>query len=182
MLKGEVYDEKCDVYSFGMCLLAMASPNPDFIGFVGDEYLEFIDHREPLSGVKLINALTSGEFRPGIPSSTPKTIGHMIGFSMNPDPTRRPSMSDLLQFMVRDVNKELEGGSFSRYPPSEDADDDVNDERHFKMKNAQKVILNMGPGPRAGHSYWLARAARACTRLRRDCRCVPSLRSQIKPV
>ena len=35
VISGEMYDAKCDVYSFGMCLLAMAVPNPKVPGRAG---------------------------------------------------------------------------------------------------------------------------------------------------
>ena len=59
-MNGEQYDEKCDCFSMGMLLLAMAIDEP-LLNFIGEQFrISFHKKKVPKSPLRLIRAINSG--------------------------------------------------------------------------------------------------------------------------
>eukprot|EP00613_Pedinella_sp_CCMP2098_P008006 CAMPEP_0171681272 /NCGR_PEP_ID=MMETSP0990-20121206/57280_1 /TAXON_ID=483369 /ORGANISM="non described non described, Strain CCMP2098" /LENGTH=306 /DNA_ID=CAMNT_0012268309 /DNA_START=227 /DNA_END=1147 /DNA_ORIENTATION=+ len=68
--RGESYDEKVDVYSFGMTLLCMSVPRGDLPSFLSERYQRAYElKRAPKSLVRVMRPLTDGAWRPVGPSA-----------------------------------------------------------------------------------------------------------------
>lgn len=74
------YDNKVDVYAFGMLMWEMLTETAPFKG---------------RTGVQIAYAVTKKNERPVIPSVTPKTLSNFIRQCWDQDPEKRPSMSKI---------------------------------------------------------------------------------------
>ena len=77
------YDEKCDVYSFGMCLWEMLTQERVFADIPQLE--------------KLMFAVVEEGRRPQIPPNCPTSLRNLITSCWDADPTKRPSFKEILE-------------------------------------------------------------------------------------
>lgn len=77
------YDEKCDVYSFGMCLWEMLTQERVFADLPSLE--------------KLVFAVVEEGHRPAIPSNCPTSLRNLITSCWDADPKKRPSFKEILE-------------------------------------------------------------------------------------
>lgn len=118
IVRGDNYDEKVDVYSFGLVLLGMA---------VGGSLLDFIGERwrvhhgkssAPKNVNRLINAMHGG-WRPVSAESpvpaTPSSINALIIMCCIDDPTRRPTFNEILSELGGSCESEISAADFKRF-------------------------------------------------------------------
>eukprot|EP00741_Cyanophora_paradoxa_P015083 tig00020848_g14554.t1 len=86
VFKGKAYDEKTDVYAFGICMWEMVSSDLPFI-----EWCTSYD--------TLKNAVIEG-FRPQMPDNVDSGLSSLIQSCWAPDPRNRPSMSDVVKKLM----------------------------------------------------------------------------------
>ncbi len=77
------YDEKCDVYSFGMCLWEMLAQERVFADLPSLE--------------KLVFAVVEEGHRPAIPTNCPTSLRNLICACWDADPKKRPSFKEILE-------------------------------------------------------------------------------------
>ena len=77
------YDEKCDVYSFGMCLWEILTQERVFSDLPSLE--------------KLVFAVVEEGHRPAIPANCPTSLRQLITACWDADPQKRPSFQEILE-------------------------------------------------------------------------------------
>jgi serine/threonine protein kinase len=93
--EGEEYDEKCDVYSFGIILWEIYT-----------RIEPYNDSRQVLSVGAFCDAVCNENFRPDIPDDCPVKIKTLITNCWDPDPDSRPSFTDIVTTLDDVINEE----------------------------------------------------------------------------
>lgn len=116
--RGDNYDEKVDVYSFGLVLLAMTVRGP-LLDFIGQRWC--VDNGKsspPKNVMRLITAMQSG-WRPVTVSSpvpaTPSSINALIIKCCIEDPAGRPTFSEILTELGGSCESEISDADFKRF-------------------------------------------------------------------
>ena len=108
------YNEKADVYSFGIMLWQMARDRVPFKGMTRDEFMEHVVHR--------------GE-RPKLDKSWPQSFSKMMAACWNKDQKLRPSfkeLSRLLQSLINEPSGSPRGATSSSSTSTSDVTKDMN--------------------------------------------------------
>jgi len=101
ILLGKSYNEKVDVYSYGMILFQMVSGKAPFskMGSQGED----------LSPVQIILKVGIENIRPEIPAYCPIGVRRLIELAWDKDPAIRPSISKILLLLE---SFEVDGGNY----------------------------------------------------------------------
>lgn len=101
ILRGLSYNEKVDVYSYGMLLYQMVSGKVPFskMGIGGED----------LTPIQIIMKVGIENLRPDIPSSCPEGIRQLIELAWHKDPNVRPSFSKVILLLE---SFEVDGGQY----------------------------------------------------------------------
>jgi len=115
VVRGDSYDEKADVYSFGMLLLDMATEEP-ILDFLGERWrVAFKKTALPKNPMRVIHPMVEDGWRPVTPErpvpGAPPRLGALIMACLDGDPRRRPSAGDCLEALQQRVKAEVEGGA-----------------------------------------------------------------------
>jgi serine/threonine protein kinase len=119
----EPYDEKADVYSFGLVLVDMASDEliTDFIGerWKAAFNKKKVPNPQALAYNKVLWPIWEGQWRPVSVETpiehAPGTINDLIFRCTAHDPQSRPSFVEILEFLAGPCMVEVEGAVFSRH-------------------------------------------------------------------
>ncbi len=87
------YDEKSDIYSFGMTLWEIVN-SPGF-------EIPFEEYSQAMPEHAIKNAVVEGNLRPTIPSYCPSVLSEIIDECWNRSPSARPSFTKLVQTLGR---------------------------------------------------------------------------------
>ena len=129
LTRGEAYDEKVDVYSFGMPLLGMAVEEP-LLDFIGERWrVAFKKKKAPAQPLRVIRPMTEDEWRSvtsqrPVPCA-PRAINALVVACCAADPSERPSFAEVLQELTEGACfseiVENAGSGFGREPPTKQA-------------------------------------------------------------
>ena len=95
------YNEKVDIYSFGMILWQLLTGEPPFNGLSREEYMMRV---------------VRGGVRPPVPTSAPADLVHLIRTCWDANPDRRPSASSIIKqlFLLKTFSDGDRGSSGGR--------------------------------------------------------------------
>jgi len=131
IMRGEEYGAGCDVYSYGMLLLDMASPDGllplmlnrwrasqpgSWYGSSGNQRQNNDDERDAMA---LIRAIWQGDFRPvtlgGPPvARAPPSISELAARCTLHDPAKRPTFTEVLETLMGTCAQEAESLMYAR--------------------------------------------------------------------
>jgi serine/threonine protein kinase len=116
--RGEKYDEKVDVYSFGLTLLSMTISDP-ILDFIGMRWkLHFNKKKIPKQAMRLIRPMTEEGWRPVTEDNpiefAPPSINKLIIECCHVQPSCRPSFESILATLMTTVKEEVEAKSYVR--------------------------------------------------------------------
>ncbi|KMZ70586.1 Protein kinase superfamily protein [Zostera marina] len=104
VLRGDPYDIKCDVYSFGICLWEIYCCDMPY---------------SDLSISQVISGIASKNLRPEIPWYCPTSLANVMMRCWNENANRRPEMYQVVQMLEAiDVSKGRVKNYNDKYPPS----------------------------------------------------------------
>mmetsp|Transcript_42064 Transcript_42064/g.112132 ORF Transcript_42064/g.112132 Transcript_42064/m.112132 type:complete len:938 (+) Transcript_42064:283-3096(+) len=105
IVSGEKYDEKIDVYSFGICLLAFLQLEKEVLQVFRSEYRRQYGTTHAPWGM-ICRALVGG-MRPTIPDDVPKSLADLITWCWQVKPKKRPNFAQILEILDNNVRPEL---------------------------------------------------------------------------
>jgi len=116
--RGELYDEKVDVYSFGLTLLEMSTEEP-ILKFIGSRWMiTFKKTKIPKQPMRLIRPMTEDGWRPVTNeqpiSFAPPSINSLIIRCCDHDPTQRPSFEIILNELNGICKNEIDSKTYLR--------------------------------------------------------------------
>jgi serine/threonine protein kinase len=118
--RGEMYDEKIDVYSFGMTLIEMCVG--DLMLLLGERWMKAFDKKKiPKQTMRILMPIYEEGWRPvsneePVPQAPP-SINDLIIRCMSHDPTRRPSFAVILNELNGKCKAEIDAKSYGRKTP-----------------------------------------------------------------
>eukprot|EP00615_Pteridomonas_danica_P009044 CAMPEP_0114340926 /NCGR_PEP_ID=MMETSP0101-20121206/8695_1 /TAXON_ID=38822 ORGANISM="Pteridomonas danica, Strain PT" /NCGR_SAMPLE_ID=MMETSP0101 /ASSEMBLY_ACC=CAM_ASM_000211 /LENGTH=183 /DNA_ID=CAMNT_0001474337 /DNA_START=7 /DNA_END=558 /DNA_ORIENTATION=- len=126
--RGEVYDEKIDIYSFGLTLMEMCVEEP-LLDFIGERWVTAFNKKKiPKQAMRLIRPMTEDGWRPvtdenPIPQAPP-TINSLVVRCCDHDASKRPSFAEVLLELSEDCKTEINAKSFDRRMKALELDSD----------------------------------------------------------
>jgi serine/threonine protein kinase len=131
IVRGEHYDEKVDVYSFGLTLMEMCVEGP-LLDFIGKRWVIAFDKKKiPKAAMRIIRPMTEDGWRPVTDenpiSFAPPTINSLIVRCCDHDPSQRPSFIQILEELNGKCKKEIESIKFIRKINKEVSNDGLNE-------------------------------------------------------
>ncbi|CAM9590274.1 unnamed protein product [Chrysoparadoxa australica] len=114
IMRGEKYDEKCDLYSFAIVLLAMLqlgeTPSALFTkeflrvqrGKVGED-----EELQACSPMLVSNAIATKHLRPALPDGVQPTLASLIEQCWQPSPATRPTFAEALEYLDQIARDEI---------------------------------------------------------------------------
>ena len=122
--RGEAYDEKVDIYSFGVTLLDMAVED-ELSAFIGERWrMAFGEEKVPsptsIAFNRVLRPIWEDGWRPVDPADAsslpwaPPTVVILIDQCCHHDPAARPSFDDILRVLTGACTHEIEGNFFGR--------------------------------------------------------------------
>jgi len=108
LMRGERYDEKVDVYSFGLLLLDMSVQEP-LLDFLGERFrVAFKKKRAPQQAMRVIRKITEDGWRPVTEANpvpcAPSSVSALIASCCAPQPGDRPSFNLVLSTLSGTVS------------------------------------------------------------------------------
>ena len=120
IMNGDAYDEKCDVYSFGLTLLDMAVEEP-LLDFIGERFRISSGKSKALtSAMRLIKLMTTDGWRPVTSENplerAPSTISDLLVRCCSQEPNARPAFSEILDELSTVCKAEIDARKRSARP------------------------------------------------------------------
>jgi serine/threonine protein kinase len=109
VMKGERYDERCDVFSFAVCLLDMMQISPNIVELFAEAYIDFKHSDAGLSLVAITHSVVTEGLRPNIPDTVPTTIKELVTECWELDPEARPYFPEILDRLGYECKAEIYG-------------------------------------------------------------------------
>ena len=109
VMKGERYDERCDVFSFAVCLLDMMQISPNIVELFAEAYIEFKHSDAGLSLVAITHSVVTEGLRPKIPDSVPAHLRELVQECWELDPEARPYFPEILDRLGYECKAEIFG-------------------------------------------------------------------------
>ena len=118
IMNGVRYDEKVDVYSYGLILMAMAVDVP-LLDFISQQWcFAFGKKKAPSQPMRVIGKMTDGSWRPVTTDNpiahAPPTINSLIIRCCKQDPDERPSFEEILHELTGICKHEIDGRNYTR--------------------------------------------------------------------
>jgi serine/threonine protein kinase len=149
VLRGEgAYNEKVDVYSFGMLLIDVAVVTGGLDKFT--EWRWLCDHGNPRRIIRVLNAIIDGEWHPIANNkgkcldSAPLAIQELASECCAYDSSARPSFQEILKLLTGSIADDILNSSdsltFSRKPPHADEESGSNALNPRNSTSAQSTL------------------------------------------
>jgi serine/threonine protein kinase len=127
--RGENYDEKVDVYSFGLTLMEMCVEE-QLLDFIGGRWVIAFDKKKiPKAAMRIIRPMTEDGWRPVTDENpipfAPPTINSLIVRCCDHDPTKRPSFEIILEELNEKCKEEIDAASFGRRMKENEKEDKI---------------------------------------------------------
>eukprot|EP00615_Pteridomonas_danica_P009081 CAMPEP_0114355732 /NCGR_PEP_ID=MMETSP0101-20121206/20446_1 /TAXON_ID=38822 ORGANISM="Pteridomonas danica, Strain PT" /NCGR_SAMPLE_ID=MMETSP0101 /ASSEMBLY_ACC=CAM_ASM_000211 /LENGTH=182 /DNA_ID=CAMNT_0001497839 /DNA_START=4 /DNA_END=552 /DNA_ORIENTATION=+ len=148
--RGEVYDEKIDIYSFGLTLMEMCVEGP-LLDFIGERWvIAFNKKKIPKQAMRLIRPMTEDGWRPVTDENpiqqAPPTINSLVVRCCDNDASKRPSFAEILLELSEDCKTEIDAKSFDRRMKTPELESEntpiVNDEVTQKVLDGDNVLYD----------------------------------------
>ena len=109
ILQNDHYDSKCDVYSFGICLVAMVRAESDTVRFFFEGLRRDMKKKTCAGiGINLLNArMISKGFRPKLPGQLYPSLKKLIGECWLHKAEDRPTMDDIVARLSGEIFNEV---------------------------------------------------------------------------
>eukprot|EP00615_Pteridomonas_danica_P007121 CAMPEP_0114350328 /NCGR_PEP_ID=MMETSP0101-20121206/16274_1 /TAXON_ID=38822 ORGANISM="Pteridomonas danica, Strain PT" /NCGR_SAMPLE_ID=MMETSP0101 /ASSEMBLY_ACC=CAM_ASM_000211 /LENGTH=212 /DNA_ID=CAMNT_0001489495 /DNA_START=17 /DNA_END=658 /DNA_ORIENTATION=- len=151
IMRGEVYDEKADVYSFGLTLLNMATDEP-ILEFIAEKYrISFNKKTKPKQTMRFIRAMTEDGWRPitqadgdGSVQQAPPGINLLIIKCCSHDIAQRPSFNEIIEQLTGICHTEVILGEYYRSKLQSSYDNDNDDGWLFDGKRNNNNNIESG--------------------------------------
>jgi len=151
IMRGEVYDEKADVYSFGLTLLNMATDEP-ILEFIAEKYrISFNKKTKPKQTMRFIRAMTEDGWRPitqadgdGSVQQAPPGINLLIIKCCSQYSKQRPSFNEIIEQLTGICHTEVILGEYYRSKLQSSYDNDNDDGWLFDGKRNNNNNIESG--------------------------------------
>ena len=110
ILQNDHYDYKCDVYSFGIFLVALMRAEKDVVAFFFEGLRKKMNKKNLKGiGINILNARMIGqEFRPLLPPQMYPSVKELIRDCWRRDPSARPTLADIVARLATEVQQEVD--------------------------------------------------------------------------
>lgn len=118
IMNGANYDQKVDVYSYGLILMALAVEE-SLLDFISQRWcIAFGKKKAPTQPMRVIGKMVDGTWRPVTTDNpiahAPPTINSLIIRCCDQDPDRRPSFDEILHELMGSSKNEIDNQTFNR--------------------------------------------------------------------
>ncbi|GMH49998.1 hypothetical protein TL16_g00668 [Triparma laevis f. inornata] len=109
VMKGDRYDERCDVFSFAICLVDMLQITPNIVELFAEAYITYKETDTGLSLVAITHCVVMEGLRPTLPDDIPASLGELIRDCWDGNPEGRPHFSEILDRLMFEVKADVFG-------------------------------------------------------------------------
>ena len=109
VMKGDRYDERCDVFSYAICLLDMMQISDNIVELFAEAYIDYKHTDAGLSLVAITHSVVTEGLRPSMPVSVPKALRELVEECWDVNPEARPYFPEILDRLGYEVKADVFG-------------------------------------------------------------------------
>ena len=109
VMKGDKYDERCDVFSYAICLLDMMQISDNIVELFAEAYIDFKHTDAGLSLVAITHSVVTEGLRPDIPDYVPRSLKALVEECWDANPEARPYFPEIFDRLGYEVKAEVFG-------------------------------------------------------------------------
>eukprot|EP00520_Triparma_pacifica_P000226 CAMPEP_0118649310 /NCGR_PEP_ID=MMETSP0785-20121206/9634_1 /TAXON_ID=91992 /ORGANISM="Bolidomonas pacifica, Strain CCMP 1866" /LENGTH=1294 /DNA_ID=CAMNT_0006541587 /DNA_START=22 /DNA_END=3903 /DNA_ORIENTATION=+ len=109
VMKGDKYDERCDVFSYAVCLLDMMQISDNIVELFAEAYIDFKHTDAGLSLVAITHSVVTEGLRPKIPDYVPTSLKNLVEECWDVNPDARPFFPEIFDRLGYEVKAEVYG-------------------------------------------------------------------------
>ena len=145
VMKADTYTHKVDVYSFGICLVAMMRAERNIIDFFFESLRKYMHkaNRKGLGITILNNYLQTRGWRPHIPPAFRRSygkLGKLIEDCWAQDADKRPEFAEIVARLVGEVGEEVRRGREPDLVMLMDEDDALYIEEEKRLREGGRLV------------------------------------------
>mmetsp|Transcript_1746 Transcript_1746/g.3414 ORF Transcript_1746/g.3414 Transcript_1746/m.3414 type:complete len:1047 (-) Transcript_1746:22-3162(-) len=107
VLRGERYDERVDIYSYGVTMLEMLVLADNIYAVFEKEYKRIKGENMTLTPLVLTRMVAMENFRPTLPDFVPKSLAALIRDCWSADANQRPNFEKILERLDGEIHDEI---------------------------------------------------------------------------